>query len=88
MLIKGKWEPTAKPRKQNYRSYWISSLYSPVGMLSWTELYQKYLEEGEFFIPKYKALLEAGGSQFPVDLAGSVGLDITQEYLIIFPIGA
>lgn len=47
MLSKGKWEPTAKPRKQNYRSYWISSLYSPVGMLSWTELYQKYLESKE-----------------------------------------
>lgn len=44
MLNNGFWKPTAKPRKQNYRSYWISSLYSPVGMLSWTELYQHYLD--------------------------------------------
>ncbi|MFX1505984.1 MAG: M3 family oligoendopeptidase [Promethearchaeota archaeon] len=47
------------------------------GMLFVLGLYQKYLEEGESFIPKYKQILEAGGSQFPVDLAKSVGLDIT-----------
>ncbi|MFQ5979814.1 MAG: M3 family oligoendopeptidase [Candidatus Heimdallarchaeota archaeon] len=41
-------------------------------------LYQKYLEEGQSFIPKYKQLLEAGGSKFPVDLATDVGLDIRQ----------
>ena len=41
-------------------------------------LYQKYLEEGKAFIPKYKAILEAGGSTFPVDLAKSVGLDVTK----------
>lgn len=39
-----KWEPTALPQNKNHRSYHISSLYSPVGMLSWFELYQKYLE--------------------------------------------
>ncbi|UCG90167.1 MAG: M3 family oligoendopeptidase [Candidatus Heimdallarchaeota archaeon] len=48
------------------------------GMLFVLGLYQKYLEEGNAFIPKYKRILEAGGSQFPVDLAASVGLDITQ----------
>ncbi|MFX1516600.1 MAG: M3 family oligoendopeptidase [Promethearchaeota archaeon] len=48
------------------------------GMLFVLGLYQKYLEEGESFIPKYKQILEAGGSQFPVDMAASVGLDITQ----------
>lgn len=47
------------------------------GMLFVLGLYQKYLEEGESFIPKYKQILEAGGSQFPVDLANSVGLDLT-----------
>ncbi|MFW9905637.1 MAG: M3 family oligoendopeptidase [Candidatus Thorarchaeota archaeon] len=47
------------------------------GMLFVLGLYQKYLEEGESFIPKYKQILEAGGSQFPVDLAKSVGLDLT-----------
>ncbi|MHA1214264.1 MAG: M3 family oligoendopeptidase [Candidatus Hodarchaeales archaeon] len=48
------------------------------GMLFVLGLYQKYLEEGKSFIPKYKSILEAGGSQFPVDLAASVGLDITK----------
>jgi phage terminase large subunit GpA-like protein len=43
MLANGKWKATAKPSHKNYRSYQISSLYSPVGMLSWTELYQEYL---------------------------------------------
>ena len=41
-------------------------------------LYQKYKEEGKAFIPKYKQMLEAGGSEFPVDIAASVGLDITR----------
>ncbi|WP_455464219.1 M3 family oligoendopeptidase [Candidatus Hodarchaeum mangrovi] len=47
------------------------------GMLFVLGLYQKYLEQGKSFIPKYKEILSAGGSQFPVNLASSVGLDIT-----------
>lgn len=47
------------------------------GMLFVLGLYQQYQREGEAFIPKYKQILEAGGSKFPVDLAASVGLDIT-----------
>jgi len=47
------------------------------GMLFVLGLYQKYLEEGESFIPKYKQILETGGSMFPVDMADYVGLDIT-----------
>lgn len=38
------WQPTAKARRRGHRSYHISSLYSPVGMLSWYELFEKYLE--------------------------------------------
>ncbi len=49
------------------------------GMLFVLGLYQKYLKEGETFIPKFKRILEAGGSQFPVDLATSVDLDISKE---------
>ena len=48
------------------------------GMLFVLGLYQKYHEEGKAFIPKYKQILEAGGSEFPVDMAASVGLDITR----------
>jgi len=49
------------------------------GMLFVLGLYQKYLEmEAEQFIPKFKTILEAGGSKFPVDLAQSVDLDISK----------
>jgi len=49
------------------------------GMLFVLGLYQKYLKEGKSFIPKFKSILEAGGSQFPVDLATSLDLDIRKE---------
>jgi phage terminase large subunit GpA-like protein len=38
------WQPTCKPRKKNQRSYYISSMYSPVGMMTWLKMYDKYLE--------------------------------------------
>lgn len=44
MLSAGYWEPTAVSQSRGHRSYYISSLYSAVGMLSWFELYEKYLE--------------------------------------------
>jgi len=43
ILPLGVWKATAVPKSVNHRSYHISSLYSPFGMLSWTELYQEYL---------------------------------------------
>lgn len=51
MLAGGYWEPTSISNEKQLRSYQLSSLYSPVGMLSWTELWQKY----------QKALLEPDG---------------------------
>ena len=42
MLATGMWEPTAKSEDPTFRSYHISSLYSPVGMLSWNEVWKKY----------------------------------------------
>lgn len=47
MMQAGEWVPTAIPSSKNRRSYHISSMYSPVGMMSWFELYQKYLEAKE-----------------------------------------
>lgn len=44
MLSRGEWRPTAVPRTRGHRSYHISTLYSPVGMMSWTAVYQKYLD--------------------------------------------
>lgn len=38
----GGWVPFARPTSKVIRSYHINSLYSPVGMMSWEELYLKY----------------------------------------------
>lgn len=38
MLRLGRWKPTAESISDNYRSYHVSSLYSPAGMMSWREL--------------------------------------------------
>jgi len=35
------WRPTARPISKYMRSYSINSLYSPMGMLSWTEIARK-----------------------------------------------
>ena len=42
-LKAGRWIPTAKPQLRGYRSYHISSLYSPIGMLSWESVIEKWL---------------------------------------------
>jgi phage terminase large subunit GpA-like protein len=42
MLARGRWEITAEREDPINPSYHISGLYSPVGMVSWTELYKKY----------------------------------------------
>lgn len=47
MLVKGRWEPTANSHSKFYRSYHISSLYSPVGMVSWIEMYEHYQKAQE-----------------------------------------
>lgn len=42
-------------------------------------LYQRYKEEGKSFIPGYKNLLAAGGSQSPQKLLGDMGIDICDK---------
>jgi phage terminase large subunit GpA-like protein len=44
LLDNGYWEPTARGSGPNIRSYHLPSLYSPVGMLSWRAMWQKYTE--------------------------------------------
>jgi phage terminase large subunit GpA-like protein len=43
-LGKGEWRATATPKDPFTRSYQISSLYSPVGMRSWENIVQEWLE--------------------------------------------
>ncbi|KKL69650.1 hypothetical protein LCGC14_2112770, partial [marine sediment metagenome] len=40
----GEWRPKAEPMEPNYRSYHLSSLYSPVGMRSWESICQQWIE--------------------------------------------
>jgi len=40
-------------------------------------LYQKYLEEGPSFVPRYKAMLTAGRAASPTDIAALAGLDLS-----------
>lgn len=42
MLNKGVWKPTSTSSSKSLRTYQISSLYSPVGMYSWTEMWQEF----------------------------------------------
>lgn len=49
------------------------------GQLLVFALYQEYKRMGEAFIPKYKALLSAGGSKAPVMLLEEAGFDVTKK---------
>lgn len=48
------------------------------GELLTLALYQRYLDEGEEFVPNYLRLLESGGSQRPEVALAHLGIDINQ----------
>ncbi|MBI3247617.1 MAG: M3 family oligoendopeptidase [Deltaproteobacteria bacterium] len=48
------------------------------GELLTLALYQRYLDEGEAFVPGYLRLLETGGSQRPEHALAQIGIDINQ----------
>jgi oligoendopeptidase F len=47
------------------------------GQLLALSVYQRYLDEGEGFVPAYLEMLSAGGSKSPEELAQIAGLDLT-----------
>ena len=47
------------------------------GQLLALSVYQRYVEEGESFVPSYLEMLSAGGSRSPEDLGKIVGVDLT-----------
>ncbi len=69
-------EWTMKPHYYfaNFRFYNYPYVYAQMFVYA---LYQKYLEEGEEFVPKFKKILSAGSSISPIEIAKIVGLDIT-----------
>ncbi|MCE7744286.1 MAG: M3 family oligoendopeptidase [Candidatus Heimdallarchaeota archaeon] len=58
----------------NFRFYNYPYVY---GQLFVYALYQKYLEEGKDFIPKFKKVLSAGSSISPKEIGDIFGLDIS-----------
>jgi len=66
----------------SYISHFIHSrfyCYSySFGELLTLALFQRYLDEGEAFVPGYMRLLESGGSQRPEQALAQLGIDINQ----------
>jgi len=70
----------------NYKIWWMyipHFIHSPFycyaysfGELLVLALYQKYLEEGKSFVPKYLDILSSGGSDAPEKIVGKAGVDI------------
>lgn len=60
----------------NYRFYNYPYVYAQLFVYA---MYRLYKEQGKAFVPKLKALLAAGSSRAPRDLAADIGFDITSE---------
>lgn len=73
-----KWEWTMKLHYYipNYRFYNYPYVFAQLFVYA---LYKLYQEQGAAFVPKMKALLAAGASRSPAQLAKDQGFDITTE---------
>lgn len=60
----------------NYRYYNYPYVYASLFVFA---IYRLYKEQGSEFVPKFKALLSAGSSRSPRDLAADIGFDIATE---------
>ena len=69
-----KWEWASIPHI--YESPFYVYAYNFANLLV-IALYEKYLEEGESFIPKYKEFLSLGSAASPLDITATVNADIT-----------
>jgi oligoendopeptidase F len=71
-------EWTMKPHyyMANFRFYNYPYVYAQLFVYA---LYQKYLQEGRKFVPKFKKILSAGSSISPVETAKIMGLDVTDS---------
>jgi len=72
-VMKSEW--TMKPHyyRPNFRFYNYPYVY---GQLFVYALYQKYLDDGEAFVPKFKKALAAGSSMSPKEIGETLGLDV------------
>lgn len=68
------WVVTPHYYMANFRFYNYPYVYAQLFVYA---LYQKYLEEGENFVPKFEKILSAGSSISPIEIGKIVGLDLT-----------
>jgi oligoendopeptidase F len=71
------WTATPHYYMPNFRFYNYPYVYAQLFVYA---LYQKYLEEGKEFVPKFKQALSAGCSISPVEISKIVGLDVTDAH--------
>ncbi|MHA1247067.1 MAG: M3 family oligoendopeptidase [Candidatus Thorarchaeota archaeon] len=73
-----KWEWTMKPHYYipRFRFYNYPYVFAQLFVFA---LYRLYKEQGKEFVPKFKALLAAGSSRAPRELAAELGFDIASE---------
>jgi oligoendopeptidase F len=69
-----RWASVPHNYMPNFRFYNYPYAYAQLFVYA---LYQKYLEEGKEFVPKFRKALSAGCSISPVEIGRIVGLDVT-----------
>jgi len=74
-MMKAEWTVTPHYYMPNFRFYNYPYVYAQLFVYA---LYQKYLEEGKAFVPKFKKVLSAGSSISPVEIGRIVGFDVTK----------
>lgn len=70
-----RWEWISIPHIYHYPFYVYAYAFGQLLVLS---LYQQYKKEGKSFIPRYLKILEAGGSDSPLNILNQAGIDITK----------
>ncbi len=71
-----RWEWVSIPHIYNVPFYVYAYSFGQLLVLS---LYQQFQQEGQSFKPRYRRILEAGGSVAPVKLLAEAGMDIYAE---------
>ena len=71
-----RWEWVSIPHIYNVPFYVYAYSFGQLLVLS---LYQQFQQEGQAFKPRYRRILEAGGSVSPVKLLAEAGIDIYAE---------
>lgn len=74
-LPQEKWYWSVIPHFIHTRFYCYAYTFGALFVLA---LYNRYLEDGEKFVPRYRAILAAGDSTWPKNLIESVGMDFSQ----------